>query len=151
MKAVEDLRQAQESPTVWWTEHTVREYVKTLTTVLPGESSPVWLAPRRFDIHCLTINLFIEVDGEQHFGPSSRFPGCFRERQKLDAWKMRQALQHEYSTVRVAQVDAASNTVDWRGQLERIIRAEISSRSKPCIWYVAKSEKKYDAHKNLMR
>jgi hypothetical protein len=101
---------------LWWTEHMVRQHARTLTEVLPGESSPAWLLPRRFDIECNTINLFIEVDGEQHFQESSRFPGCFRERQRVDAWKMRRALENGFSVVRVAQADAASTILQWTGE-----------------------------------
>ena len=134
----------------WWTEHTVREYARTLTEVLPGESSPSWLWSRRFDIHCTSVNLFIEVDGEQHFKSVSRFPGCFRERQKVDAWKMRQALQRGFSVVRLAQEDAVDDKIDWRSQLRNIISVMQTRRLKPAIWYLAKSAELYNAHKKLM-
>ena len=135
----------------WWTEHKVREYARTLTEVLPGESSPSWLFSRRFDIHCTSLDLFIEVDGEQHFKSVSRFPGCFQERQKVDVWKMRQALRHGFSVVRLAQEDAVSDKIDWRLQLRTIISLVQTRRSKPAIWYLAKSADLYSAHKMLMR
>lgn len=139
-----------ENRTLWLTEHAVREYAGTLTKVLPGESSPSRLRPRRFDIHCTTIDLFIEVDGEQHFRSVPRFPGCFRERQKVDAWEMRQALQHGFSIVRLSQEDAVKDNIDWRSQLRDIVSATTNGRSKPAIWYLAKSADQYSAHKTLM-
>lgn len=139
----------QRADNFWWTEHIVREYAKTLTNVLPGESSPAWLRQRRFDIQCTSIKLFIEVDGDQHFKNVARFPGSVQERQKVDVWKMKQAIRRGSSIIRLAQKDVVNDTIDWKSQLRNIIN-DNSGTPSPSVWYLARSTSLYNAHRALM-
>jgi hypothetical protein len=96
----------------------------------------------RFDVCIDGKKLLIEIDGEQHFVEKWKF-GCPIKRRRDDVWKMKQAVDNNFSGIRLYQPDVYANKIRWQQWLSKAM-VFIESQSKPC-WVFQKSQV-YDNH-----
>ena len=83
-----------------------------------------WCKDKRqlpFDFFLEDYNLFIELDGPQHFKQISNWKNP-EETQKIDKFKMECALKNGYSLIRIKQDDVWNNKIDWKSILIKNIK-----------------------------
>ena len=69
-----------------------------------------------FDFYIPSLNLIIELDGNQHFIQVMNWKSP-EENQETDIHKMNCANKHNLSVIRIVQTDVLYNTYDWREEL----------------------------------
>lgn len=95
-----------------------------------------------FDFCLPDKKIIIEVDGLQHFKQVSNWISP-EERQKIDIYKMHQAIQQGYRIIRILQEDIKFNKHSWQKTL-------LTSIAKgDAVEYIHKNNE-YDVYKNQM-
>ena len=93
-------------------------YVDWCRNPLTGKCLP-------FDI-CIDDKIFIEVDGEQHFMEKKMFSASSLESRKArDIEKMRFALKNGRRIIRIFQIDAWHDKLDWRAELKALVNSDV--------------------------
>jgi hypothetical protein len=96
----------------------------------------------RFDVYIEGTKVLIELDGEQHFEERWKF-GCPNERRKVDVWKMKSAVENEFSGIRLYQPDALDGRWNWKEWLPRAI--EFARKQEDPCW-VFQNNPVYEVH-----
>lgn len=99
--------------------------------------SPRWPelhARSRYDFHIPHLNIFIELDGRQHFEQVANWKPP--EQQRIsDINKTRAALNHGQCLIRVLQADVAADRNDWLTRLTKAI-ANMTDADKPFVRFM---------------
>lgn len=95
-----------------------------------------------FDFLLDDYKLLLEVDGRQHFEQVYNWKSP-KETQERDIYKMKLALEHGYSIIRISQEDILNNTLDWK----ELLNEKIKKYKKSKVIYISKDENLYDNHK----
>ena len=95
-----------------------------------------------FDFLLDDQKLLIEVDGKQHFIQVSNWISP-EKTQERDIFKMKLAIDHDYSIIRISQEDIYNNTIDWKEMLKK----NIKKYKKPKIIYIGENPELYINHK----
>ena len=99
-----------------------------------------------FDFYIEELKIIIELDGAQHFRQVANWKPP-EEQQKNDIYKMKKALDHEISVIRILQEDVYYNRIKWQEEIENKIEV-IKQSPKPTIQYIC-SNNEYEKHKEL--
>lgn len=95
-----------------------------------------------FDFYIPSLNLIIEVDGPQHFSQIGNWkdPKLTRER---DVYKMKLALEHSISVIRILQHDVYYNKYEnW----ESLLESQLYKRDIPTVIYLDNDTDIYKKH-----
>ena len=95
-----------------------------------------------FDFVLEEFKIIIELDGEQHFKQISTWKSP-EDTQKSDIRKMKQALAHGYTIIRMLQEDVWSDNYDW----ENVLTEYIKKYDTPTCIYLS-DENEYDNYKS---
>jgi very-short-patch-repair endonuclease len=102
-----------------------------------------------FDFLLENYKLLFELDGMQHFQQISNWKSP-EETQERDIYKMKLALQHGYSIIRICQEDVFNNTINWKELLKEAI--EYIQEDNTCyVQYISKDTNLYDNYKSLIK
>lgn len=127
------------------TERKVYEFLKSKYNNVISQVKFEWCKKTRhlpFDFLLEDYKLIIEVDGGQHFFQFRKSWKNPEEIQENDKYKMKLAIQHNYSIIRIYQLDIYNNKIDWKELLESNIRYY----DKPCIIYLSDDAELYKNH-----
>ena len=94
-----------------------------------------------FDFVLEDMKIIIEMDGAQHFEQISNWASP-EDTQKKDIYKMKQALDHNYSIIRILQEDVWNDNYDWDNVLGNHIK---KYKNPKCIYLTDEDE--YDNYK----
>uniref|UniRef100_A0A6C0K8A0 DUF559 domain-containing protein n=1 Tax=viral metagenome TaxID=1070528 RepID=A0A6C0K8A0_9ZZZZ len=92
------------------------EYLKTTGFDVVVQFAPVWCRQRgcfRYDFYIPSLNLIIELDGEQHFKSVSKWKNSGITLMKRDVYKMRAANSNGLRLIRIMQQLVWDNDTDW--------------------------------------
>ncbi len=94
--------------------------------LLPGvdvhhEWSPVWLDRKRFDIAIPSLQLIIEVDGDQHYVQVSNWTPPHIT-QASDRWKEKRAAENGFTVFRIRVRDIKAKGSMWKHQLTELLK-----------------------------
>lgn len=81
------------------------------------------------------IKIIIELDGAQHFRQIANWKSP-EDIQKRDIYKMKQALKHGYSVIRILQEDIWNDSYDWKN----ILRDCIKKYKDPSCIYLSEAD-----------
>jgi len=98
------------------TEGKMLEYLKTTGFDVVVQFAPVWCRQRgcfRYDFYIPSLNLIIELDGEQHFKSVSKWKNSGITLMKRDVYKMRAANSNGLRLIRIMQQLVWDNDTDW--------------------------------------
>lgn len=129
------------------TENVVLSFLKEKYEKVKNQYKVEWCKNKKclpFDYFLSKFNLIIEVDGRQHFRqvPKWESPGIIQER---DKYKMKCALKHGISIIRINQEDIYYNKYDWKEKLTKYIKLY----TKKNIIYIS-SDNCYDCFDNFI-
>ena len=62
-------------------------------------------------------NIIIELDGDHHFEINTRPGTNYNQNRQRDIYKMKKAIEHEYSIIRIYQPDVWNDIYDWKNKL----------------------------------
>ena len=105
-----------------------------------------WTEKKRFDFYIEELKIIIELDGAQHFRQVANWVSP-EEQQQNDIYKMKKALDHEISVIRILQEDVYYDRIKWEEEIENKIEV-IKQSPKPTIQYIC-SNNEYEKHKEL--
>ena len=74
-----------------------------------------------FDFVIEKLKAIIELDGDQHFNSHKMFKVTPKEQRKRDVHKMKCANEHDYSVIRLLQIDVYNNRNNWKELLDDAI------------------------------
>ena len=103
------------------------------------------IRPLPFDFLLDSVKVIIEVDGGQHFKFVSYFKNDVKQRQITDIYKMRKALEHGYTIIRILQEDIFYNRNDWKSNLLQ----HLHPHDTPQAIFICDNDE-YDQHKHLL-
>lgn len=95
-----------------------------------------------FDFVLEDMKIIIELDGEQHFRQVAKWKSP-EVTQKTDILKMKQALKHGYSVIRILQQDVWNDNYDW----ENVLTQHIKKYKNPTCIYLSDGNE-YDNYKS---
>jgi len=101
----------------------------------------------RFDEYLKEIKCIIELDGDQHFKQVSNWASNEDTRQ-ADVYKMKCALEHNISIIRIYQMDVLNDKNKWRKKLRKAIKTVQESES-PIVIYISSGDH-YGGHQEDM-
>lgn len=101
----------------------------------------------RFDEYLKEIKCVIELDGNQHFKQVSNWESNEETRQ-TDVYKMKRALKHEISIIRIYQEDVLKDKNKWRKKLRKAFK-KVQESETPIVIYIS-SGNHYSEHKQDM-
>lgn len=130
---------------VFYGEEMVLYTLKKNGHTVQREVQFTWCPYYYYDFYIPDLNIIIEVDGVQHF-KRTRY-GSHLSIAKRDAYKMKCAIQHGVSVLRIYQPDVIKMSFDWSSHLMSFLRKHEDS----CIAFVASDEDVYNYHINLVR
>src|SRR5688572_23442148 len=61
--------------------------------------------------------IIIELDGDHHFKNNTRQHTDYNQNRYRDIYKMKKAIDHGYSIIRIYQPDVWNDTYDWNNKL----------------------------------
>lgn len=131
------------------TEKILLDFLRDIYQNIITQFSPTWSKNKktnknlRFDFLLTDLKLIIELDGPQHFIQISNWKSP-EETQKIDVYKMKKAMENEYSIIRILQEDILSNKINWK----QILINCIKPRLYPSVIYI-NSNDEYKNHKKL--
>lgn len=134
------------------TEKIVSKFLEENYTNISSQPKFEWCKNKTylpFDFLLDNEKVIIEVDGLQHFRQVSNWKSP-EETQKRDLFKMKCALEHGYSIIRIFQEDIFNNTIDWKVLIKETINELLyPNDNKTCqVHYISKDPKLYDNYKN---
>lgn len=97
----------------------------------------------RFDFLLIDLNIIVELDGAQHFKQISNWQKP-EITQECDIYKMKKAIENNYSVIRLLQNDVFYDKIDWKNLLIKNIKFYL----KPSIIYID-TKNEYKEHKNI--
>jgi very-short-patch-repair endonuclease len=127
------------------TEQIVNEFLEENYTHIVSQAQFDWCKNKKclpFDFLLYKHNLLIEVDGRQHFIQVSNWKSP-EESLERDRFKMKLAIHHGYSIIRISQEDVFNNTIDWK----ELLKKNIKKYKKPKCIYISKDPDLYINHK----
>jgi hypothetical protein len=104
------------------TELKLLTFLKEMFTDVITQFSPEWCRnPKsgkllRFDFYIPSLNLLIELDGEQHFRQVANWTSP-EETNIRDVLKMEKALEQGMSMIRILQMEVSLDKFDWQSHL----------------------------------
>lgn len=134
------------------TEAKLREFLSLTYPLLEIVSQYVILSisSRKYDIFIPSLNLIIELDGQQHFTQVSNWASPSKT-QKVDTLKVIHALKQGYTIIRISQEDVWNDRlidgISWQERIQK----EIHAHDTPSIIYLSSDPTLYDNHKTLWR
>jgi very-short-patch-repair endonuclease len=130
------------------TERMVKDFLEEQYSNIISQPKFEWCKNKKclpFDFLLDDLKILIEVDGPQHFRQVSNW-GSPEESLERDIYKVKLALDHGYSLIRISQADIKANTIDW----QEMINDEVKEYSQPACVYISKDQNLYDRHKSLL-
>ena len=130
------------------TEKVVFNFLCTTPHQVINEMRFEWckdIRPLPFDFLLDSVKVIIEVDGGQHFKFVSYFKNDVKQRQITDIYKMRKALEHGYTIIRILQEDIFYNRNDWKSNLLQ----HLHPHDTPQAIFICDNDE-YDQHKHLL-
>ena len=100
---------------------------------------------QRFDFVIEDLQLIIELDGNQHFKQVWKWesPEITVDN---DIYKMKKAIENDYSVIRILQMDIYLDKNDWQNKLFESIKIYLV----PTIIYIGNDNNNYETHKKKM-
>lgn len=99
-----------------------------------------------FDFTLEDYKVIIELDGNQHLVDVKYWKTKAKDVQKMDAYKMKQALKNGYTIIRLLQKDVWNNRINW----EKLLKQSIGCYKNPkCIFLSNNGE--YKCFDNIFR
>ena len=98
-----------------------------------------------FDFEIINFNLLIEIDGAQHFRQVRNWKS-HKITQQRDVYKMKQAIKHNYSVIRISQEDIWHDRYNWQSEIIKYIKRY----NIPQPIYLSKNKDLYNRHKQLI-
>lgn len=130
---------------VFYGEEMVRYTLTKHGHVVQREAQFTWCPYYYYDFYIPELKVIIEVDGVQHF-KRTRY-GSHLSIAKRDAYKMKCAIQHGISVLRIYQPDIIQTSFDW----EQHLLLFLVKHQMPVIGLVASREDVYNYHLSLIR
>lgn len=127
------------------TEQMVNEFLEERYTNIITQAKFDWcknINHLPFDSLLDDYKLIIEIDGKFHFQQVSNWNSP-EETQKRDLYKMKLALEHGYSMIRISQEDVYNNTIVWK----ELLKQNIKVYETPQVMYISKDPMLYDSYK----
>lgn len=124
------------------TEEKVFMFLKTLFPSIEREKKFDWcisIRKLKYDFYIPELNMFIEVDGDQHFTQISNWDSADKTREK-DVFKMKQAFDRGFSMIRLIQTEVLEDSYDWQEFLRQRLFKQTSSK------LIAKELSPYQQH-----
>lgn len=100
----------------------------------------------RFDLLIVDHNIIIEIDGRQHFEKVDYFKNDVERNIDRDIYKMKKALENNYSVIRLYQEDVWEDKNNWKEWLTKKI--EFIKNSNELLVFFPDKEC-YDKHKEI--
>ena len=122
------------------------EYLKNKYEKIECEKTFQWCKNKRFDFYIKQLNIIIELDGAQHFIQVSNWKSP-EEQQKNDIYKMKKAIDHKISVIRILQEDVLGNRIKWEEEIKNKIEV-IKQTTEPTIQYIC-CNNEYENHQKL--
>lgn len=138
------------SCTIFKTEKILFDFLKIIYGNIIKQFKPLWCKNLitkkiyRYDFLLKDLNIIIELDGLQHFKQISNWQEP-KDRQQIDIYKMKMALKHGYSVIRILQEDVFYNKIDWKNKLIQNIQNNIT----PVIIYID-TNNEYEIYKKQL-
>ncbi len=98
----------------------------------------------KFDFCIKKLKLIIEIDGPQHFQQIGSWKPP-ELTQKNDKYKMKCALEHGYSIIRISQEDIYYKKYNWKKDVKQYIKLH----DKPSVFYLSSNKELYKDYINL--
>jgi very-short-patch-repair endonuclease/rubredoxin len=130
------------------TEQIVNKFLEENYTNIISQPKFEWCKNKThlpFDFLLDNFSVCIEVDGLQHFKKIRNW-GTPEKNQERDVFKMKLAVEHGYSVIRIFQEDIYNNSINWKEMLKNCIKKYNS----PTIIYISKNIDLYNNHKSLL-
>ena len=96
-----------------------------------------------YDFYIPSMNLMIELDGEQHFSQISNW-NTPESTQEKDSEKIKYCINNGYSIIHIYQPEVWKNTYDWKEALKSAI-FDLSLESEPKVVFISCCDK-YSNH-----
>jgi len=132
------------------TEHKLLEYLKTIYPRVKHQYKVKWCKNPDtdrylpFDFMIPSLNIIIELDGRQHFEQVSNWKDHCSTK-KRDVYKMRCALAHGFTIIRILQNDVWQDINDWKNKLRETLYVYESP-----TWVFISENREYADHRKLL-
>lgn len=103
---------------------------------------------RRFDFCIEVLKVIIELDGFLHFVDSEFHNSNVVEKQEIDVFKMKTALEKGYRVIRLLQEDVLKNDEKW---LDEHLKPHLELKGDPVVYICPNNPDIYNNHKELMK
>ena len=102
---------------------------------------------RRFDFCIEVLKVIIELDGFLHFVDSEFHKSNLVEKQEIDVFKMKTAIEKGYRVIRLLQEDVLKNDEKW---LDEHLKPHLTVKGEQVVYISPGNSNIYDKHKELL-